>query len=117
MDTPQSTTSGRGINTPQSMQQTQDKAHEGIDKAAEAAKPAVDRLSSTAHTTVDKLSDYATQAKSMFSERASQFKDVQSQVVADTRQRIREKPMAALAIAAAAGFLIRQMLSGRSRRD
>lgn len=116
MDTPQSGSTGREVKAQQGMEATRDKAHESIDKATHAAEPVMDRLSSTAHSAVDRLSGFASQASSRFSGRASQFKDVQSQVVADTRQRIREQPMAALAIAAAAGFLLRQLFQRGRRR-
>ena len=117
MDTPQSSNTGREGKAQQAVESTRDKTHEAIDKTAQAAAPVMERLSSTAHSAVDRLSGFASQASSRFSGGASQFKDVQSQVVADTRQRIREQPMAALAIAAAAGFLLRQLLQRGRRRD
>ncbi len=117
MDTPQSSNTGREMRTQQGVEDTRNKAHEGIDKAAQAAAPVMDRLSSTAHSAVDRLSGFASDASSRLSGKASQFKDVQSQVVADTRQRIREQPMAALAVAAAAGFLLRQLFLRGRRHD
>jgi ElaB/YqjD/DUF883 family membrane-anchored ribosome-binding protein len=44
------------------------------------------------------------------SEKASQMKDLQDQVIADTRVRVREKPMTALAIAAGAGYILSRIL-------
>lgn len=85
-------------------------AHDTIDKAAEAARPTVEKLSSTAHVAVDKMSTAASQAASMMTEKAGQMKDLQDQVIADTRVRVREKPMTALAIAAGAGFIISRLL-------
>ena len=117
METPQSSTTGRDARAQQVMDESRDKAHQGIDKATQAAGPAVDRLSSSAHGAVDRISSYASQARERFSGTASHYKDMQSQVVADTRQRIREQPMAALAIAAAAGFLLRSLLRGRRHHD
>jgi ElaB/YqjD/DUF883 family membrane-anchored ribosome-binding protein len=85
-------------------------AHDTIDKAADAARPTVEKLSSTAHVAVDKMSTAASQAASMMTERAGQMKDLQDQVIADTRVRVREKPMTALAIAAGAGFILSRLL-------
>ncbi|MFL6717350.1 MAG: hypothetical protein ACJ8G3_13420 [Burkholderiaceae bacterium] len=85
-------------------------AHDTIDKAAEAARPTVEKLSSTAHVAVDKMSTAASQAAGMMTEKAGQMKDLQDQVIADTRVRVREKPMTALAIAAGAGFILSRLL-------
>ncbi|MDO8299584.1 hypothetical protein [Lacisediminimonas sp.] len=113
MDTPQSTNIGRDMKAQQAVEDVRSTAHEGIEQATQAAAPVMDRLSSTAHSAADRLSDFASQARSTLSDKASQLKDVQSQVVADTRQRIRDKPMAAMAIAVAAGFLVRQLFRRR----
>lgn len=101
----------------QAVQTGSQSAHEGIDKVADAAKPRVDRLSETAHGVVDKVSDAASRMADKWSGQAGQWKDKQAQVLDDTRQRIREKPMAALAIAAAAGFVLRALMRGRSNRQ
>ena len=117
METPQSRTTGLEAKAQQAMQETREMAQEGMDKMEQAATSASSRLSSTAHGAVDKLSGFASQAKATLSDKAAQLKDVQSHVVADTRHRIREKPIAALAIAAAAGFLVRQLFRMGRRHD
>lgn len=100
----------------QAVQSGAQQAHESIDKMSEAARPRVDRLSESAHGMVDKMSGMASRMADKWSDRSVQWKDKQAQMLDDTRQRIREKPMAALAIAAAAGFMLRQLLGGRSHR-
>ena len=70
----------------------------------------MEKLSSTAHVAVDKVSTVASQAATMVNEKASQMKDLQDQVIADTRVRVREKPMTALAIAAGAGYILSRLL-------
>jgi ElaB/YqjD/DUF883 family membrane-anchored ribosome-binding protein len=70
----------------------------------------VEKLSGTAHMAVDKMSTAASQAATRMSEKASQMKDLQDQVIADTRVRVREKPMTALAIAAGAGYILSRIL-------
>ena len=92
------------------MDEVKTTAHDTIDKAAEAARPTVEKLSSTAHVAVDKMSTAASQAASKMTEKAGQMKDLQDQVIADTRVRVREKPMTALAIAAGAGYIISRLL-------
>ncbi|MDB5796689.1 MAG: hypothetical protein JWP36_591 [Paucimonas sp.] len=106
MDTPQSSTGSVKDRAQQALQDTRDKAEEGIDQATRAIKPAVERLTSM-----------ASDASSAITDRATKLYDSRGELVANTRQQIREKPMAALAIAAAAGFLLRQIFKSRSRRD
>jgi ElaB/YqjD/DUF883 family membrane-anchored ribosome-binding protein len=89
-------------------------AHARIDRLSESARPAVDQWSASAHQTVDKLSSGAAQAAAVLSEKFGQLRDSQQQVLSNTRERIREKPMLAVGIAVAAGFLLRQLF--RSRR-
>lgn len=84
---------------------------DGIDRAASAARPAVDQLTQQAQSAVNMLSDMGTRASSMMSDKASQWRDMQDQLVSDTRVRVREKPMAALAIAAAAGYILAKLMS------
>lgn len=113
MDTPQSTNVGRDMKAQQATEDVRSTAHEAIEQATQATAPVLDRLSGTAHGAADRLSDFASQTRSSLSEKAAQFKDVQSKVVADTRQRIRDKPMAAMAIAVAAGYLVRRLFQRR----
>ena len=90
-------------------------SHGKTDRLSDQGKPAMDKFTQRAHGVVDRMSDVASKMTSGWSDRSAKMKDMQSQVLADTRQRIREKPVAALAIAAAAGFLLRQLMRGRSR--
>lgn len=80
--------------------------HKKIDKLADTAHPAVDQLSSGAHKTVDKVSDAAARTAKAVAERSAQLKEVHGQVMAETRMRVRDKPLTAMAIAAGVGFLL-----------
>src|ERR1035437_9780200 len=71
--------------------------HNKIDQLSETAHPAVDQLSSGAHKTVDKISDAATRTAKAVAEKSAQLKDLHGQAMADTRMRVREKPVTALA--------------------
>lgn len=104
--------SGSG-NWDRTVDQASANAHQAIDKASDVARPGVDRLASGAHQTVDKLSDAVSQAATMLSEKAGQLKEMQEQLLADARVRVREKPVTTIAIAVAAGFLLRHLLRSR----
>lgn len=96
-----------------SVDQAKSSAHEAVDKMSDQARPAVDRLSEKAHQTVDRLSGVASQAASSLSGKAAQYRDVQDQWVSQARDQIRERPVASLAIAMAAGFVLRHLLFSR----
>jgi ElaB/YqjD/DUF883 family membrane-anchored ribosome-binding protein len=93
--------------------QAQSTAHDTIDKVSQQVRPSVDRLSEKAHQTVDRLSGVASQAASSLSDKASQYRDLQGQWVGEARDQIRERPVAALAVALAAGFVLRHLLFSR----
>ncbi|MDQ9171460.1 hypothetical protein Q8A64_13685 [Oxalobacteraceae bacterium R-40] len=95
------------------VEQAKSGAHTTIDRLSESARPAVDKFSATAHQTVDKLSDVASQASATFSEKFSQAKGSQQQLLDDTRAYVREKPGTAIAIAVAAGFILRSIFRSR----
>ena len=59
------------------------------------------------------VDEAATQAAMTLSEKIGPIKDLQEQLIEDARVRVREKPVAALAIAIAAGFLLSQLLRSR----
>lgn len=88
-------------------------AHNTIDKVAESMRPAVDKLSSSAHQAVDRLSGAASEASVKFSEKFTQAKTAEEQLLSDTREYVREKPGTAIAIAVAAGFLLRSLFRSR----
>jgi ElaB/YqjD/DUF883 family membrane-anchored ribosome-binding protein len=88
-------------------------AHSSIDKLSSSMRPAVDQFSSSAHQTIDRLADAAAQATASITEKVGQWKELQGQVVADARIRVQEKPVTAIAIAIAAGFVISQLLRSR----
>jgi len=90
--------------------QTRETVKGAIDRAADMARPAVDQLTSTAHSAVDRLSDLGSRASGVMSDKASQWRDMQDQMVSDARVQVREKPMTALAIAAAAGYVLAKLL-------
>ncbi len=116
MDTPKTYptgSNGASGNWERTADQAASTAQDAMDKISDTARPAVDRLSATASQTMDKLSGAATQAKAVLSDKATQMKDMQDQVISDARVRVREKPVTALVIAVAVGFLLNQLWRSR----
>jgi ElaB/YqjD/DUF883 family membrane-anchored ribosome-binding protein len=116
MDTPKivpTGSNGSAGNWDSTVDQAKTGAHTTIDKVSESARPAVDKAVSTAHETVDRLSDSASQAATALSDKMSQVMEMQEQLLQDARVRVRDRPVTALAIAAAAGFLLSSLLRSR----
>lgn len=116
MDTSNTETMNNGAangNWDRKVEQAKTGAHSTIDRLSENARPAVDKLSASAHQAVDRLSDMACQAAASFSGKVGNPKDMQEQLLADAREQVREKPVAALAIAVAAGFILSRLFSSR----
>jgi ElaB/YqjD/DUF883 family membrane-anchored ribosome-binding protein len=115
MDTPKILpTNGNGSGSwDNTVERTKAGAQEAIDKAANTARPVVDKLATGARQAMDRISDKTSQTMSTLSDKADQMKEVQDKVLAQTRLRIREKPVQSLAIAVAVGFVLRQLLKSR----
>jgi ElaB/YqjD/DUF883 family membrane-anchored ribosome-binding protein len=106
-------TSGTNGSWDRNVEQAKSTAHSTIDRLSENAQPTVEKLTATAHQAVDKLCDVASQATATFSGKMSSAKGSQQQLLDDTRAYVREKPAAAIAIAVAAGFLLRSLFRSR----
>jgi ElaB/YqjD/DUF883 family membrane-anchored ribosome-binding protein len=88
-------------------------AHRAIDRASEAARPAVDKLASSAHQVVDRVAGAATSAAETLDVKAEKLRDVQSRLVDDCSDYVRENPILSVGLAVAAGFLLSRLLSSR----
>jgi ElaB/YqjD/DUF883 family membrane-anchored ribosome-binding protein len=84
-------------------------AHETVDaaaaKAGEKAAPAIDRVARAAHDTVDKVAQAAGPAADWLNQNAEQLKRQQQELVDGCRSYIRERPLIAIGVALAAGYL------------
>jgi ElaB/YqjD/DUF883 family membrane-anchored ribosome-binding protein len=84
-------------------------AHDAVDavatKAGENAAPAIDRVARAAHDTVDKVAQAAGPAADWLTENAEQLKRQQQELVDGCRSYIRERPLIAIGVALAAGYL------------
>lgn len=94
----------------------------GIASAANAADNTVDRLAQSAHQTVDRLAEKAGPAIDKLRSRmnganeslkaqADQLKNLQGEWTDSARAAVREHPIAAVAVAVAAGVLISKIFS------
>jgi ElaB/YqjD/DUF883 family membrane-anchored ribosome-binding protein len=73
----------------------------------------IDRLKSGAHEAVDKAANATSQAADAIGQKGEQLKNAEQQFVEDCRGYIHENPVASLAIAVGAGFLLSRLMSGR----
>jgi len=73
----------------------------------------VDKAANSAHEAVDKIASATNQASEALSEKANQLKNTEEQWVENCRTYVRDNPITSLGIAAAAGFLLSRVLSGR----
>ena len=73
----------------------------------------VDKAAKSAHEAVDKIAGATNQASEALSEKANQLKNTEQKLVENCRAYVRDNPITSLGIAAAAGFLLSRVLSGR----
>ena len=88
-------------------------AHDVIDKVSDAARPVVDRIASRAHQAVDRIASAAGQAAESLGVKGEQLKNTQVRAMEQCRGYIRDKPVTALGIAIAAGFLLSRLWRSR----
>ncbi len=87
-------------------------AHHAIDRASSAAGPVVDQLTAGAHQAADRLALAANQAAASLDSAAERLKATQTRLMDSCSSYVREKPVTALGIAVAGGFLL-GLLAGR----
>jgi len=89
-------------------------AHDAVDaaaaKASEKAAPAIDRVARAAHDTVDKVAQAAGPAADWLNQSAEQLRRQQEQLVDGSRSYIRERPLVAIGVALAAGYLVGRLM-------
>ena len=78
---------------------TTDKAHEAVDKAAAGA-----------HKAVDSTAQASSKAADAVSQKAARLRETEEELVGKARDYISKNPLAAVGIAAGAGFLISRLL-------
>ncbi len=73
----------------------------------------IDKASKSAHEAVDKIASAGNQAAEALGKKGERLKNTEQQLVDDCRSYVRDNPITSLGIAAAAGFLLSRLLSGR----
>jgi ElaB/YqjD/DUF883 family membrane-anchored ribosome-binding protein len=73
----------------------------------------IDNVSHSAHEAVDKIASATSQAAEAIGEKGDQLKSAEQRMVNQCRGYIHDNPITSLGIAAAAGFLLSRLLSGR----
>jgi len=75
--------------------------------------PITEKASNIAHEAVDKVTNAAHEAEHVIHEKGAQLKHAEEEMVENCRSYVRDNPITSLGIAAAAGFLLSRLLSGR----
>ncbi len=89
-------------------------AHQVVDdvarKATDQAAPVIDSVAQAAHQTVDKVAGAAAPAAEWVRQNADQLKQQQDALVESCRGYVRERPLAVLGVALAAGYLFGRLM-------
>jgi hypothetical protein len=100
--------------THETVDEKAERAHRAVDataaRAIDRAAPTMDRVAQAAHRTVDKVADAAGPAADWIAQNTSQLRNLQAEFLDDCRVRVRERPLAALGIAFAVGYLLARVL-------
>ncbi|MEX1221350.1 MAG: DUF883 domain-containing protein [Idiomarina sp.] len=75
---------------------------------------AVNKSANKAHDTIDKVADAAKQASDNLGEKGHDLKETQEKWLASASDYVKANPVKALGIAAAGGYLLSRVFSGRS---
>jgi len=87
--------------------------HHTIDKLSEAARPAAEKVASTAHSALDKISHVASDASDRLGSTAEHLNELQERAMENMRGTVRARPLVALGVAVAFGFVLSRFLNGR----
>lgn len=92
-------------------------AHQAFDQAAnktsETLRPVMDMLVSSVHEAVERLAHVATEAADKVEVSGEYVKNMQVRATRSTRSYVRERPLTALGIAVASGYLLSWALRQR----
>lgn len=79
---------------------------ETVDRATQSAHDAIDRMASKAGPALEQLQSAATSAAQALQDKAASFGEMEEAWVESARKTVREHPLAAIAVAVAAGMII-----------
>lgn len=104
---------GNGSGVARTVSDASATAHSTIDKVSNAARPAVDRLATGAHQAVDKIAGAATTAAESLVVKTEQLKNAHARMTEECRVYVRANPLAAVGVAALAGFVLSRLFRSR----
>ena len=100
--------------THQTVEEKAERMHRAVDETAaraiDRAAPTIDRVAQAAHRTVDKVAQAAGPAAEWIAHNTSELRARQVELVDVCRVRVRERPITAIGIALAAGYLLARLL-------
>ena len=100
--------------THETVDEKAERAHRAVDataaRAIDRAAPTIDRMAQAAHRTVDKVAEAAGPAADWIAQNTSELRSLQAEFLDAARVRVRERPLAALGIALAVGYLLARVL-------
>ena len=82
----------------------------GASQVSQSAAATVDKIASGAHQAVDRIAAAANSAASQFGVKGEEVLEMKERAFETAREYVREKPIAALAIALAAGFVLSKLI-------
>lgn len=83
------------------------------DTETNSTESKVDHMAHQAHETVDRVAEAANQAAERMNERRSEMKGQQEEWLSTVSNYVQDNPLTSLGIAAAGGYLLSRILSGR----
>ena len=92
------------------LQDAGDRAQDYLDRASQAASDRMDRVADTARRGVDTAADAAKASVDWASDRASMLRDRNSALVNAVTDTVTSRPLVAIGIAAAVGYLLGRIL-------
>jgi ElaB/YqjD/DUF883 family membrane-anchored ribosome-binding protein len=91
-----------------------ERVHRAVDatatRAIDNAAPTIDRVAQAAHRTVDKVAEAAGPAADWIAKSTSELRARQAELADVCRLQVRERPLAAIGIAFAVGYLLARVL-------
>jgi len=82
------------------------RAHERVNQLLDTARPAVDRIASNAHVAIETVSGVAATAVDTLGTKGEQLTNAQAKLMEAVREYTRQQPIAALAMAVTAGWIL-----------
>lgn len=83
------------------------------EQSTRGTEKTVDRLSQTAHEAVDRAANAATSYAERFGERGEEWMQMPQDWLETAREYVRENPLQAIGMAAAAGYLLSVLMRSR----